>query len=113
MEVRSEQLDQILATLYEGDFFGEISVLTGMPRSATVRALEETVLFVVHRSAVQRLLQAQPQLAEEIAHELAARQQVLQELGLVNSQEIKSLPPCSGFVAACKRSLMSRASSVQ
>ncbi|URR35209.1 mechanosensitive ion channel [Thermosynechococcus sp. HN-54] len=93
VEVRSEQLDQILATLYEGDFFGEISVLTGMPRSATVRALEETVLFVVHRSAVQRLLQAQPQLAEEIAHELAARQQVLQELGLVDSQETKSLPP--------------------
>ncbi|QEQ00246.1 mechanosensitive ion channel [Thermosynechococcus sp. QKsg1] len=93
VEVRSEHLNQILATLYEGEFFGEIAVLTGMPRSATVRALEETVLFVVHRSAVQRLLQAQPQLAEDIAHELAARQQVLQELGLVNSQEIKSLPP--------------------
>ncbi|WNC61405.1 mechanosensitive ion channel [Thermosynechococcus sp. QS41] len=93
VEVRSEHLNQILATLYEGEFFGEIAVLTGMPRSATVRALEETILFVVHRSAVQRLLQAQPQLAEDIAHELAARQQVLQELGLVNSQEIKSLPP--------------------
>lgn len=93
VEVRSEHLNQILATLYQGEFFGEIAVLTGMPRSATVRALEETVLFVVHRSAVQRLLQAQPQLAEDIAHELAARQQVLQELGLVNSQEIKSLPP--------------------
>ncbi|HIK35596.1 MAG TPA: mechanosensitive ion channel [Thermosynechococcus sp. M98_K2018_005] len=93
VEVRSERLNQILATLYEGEFFGEIAVLTGMPRSATVRALEETVLFVVHRSAVQRLLQAQPQLAEDIAHELAARQQVLQELGLVNSQDIKSLPP--------------------
>ncbi|MFN4279123.1 cyclic nucleotide-binding domain-containing protein [Thermosynechococcus sp.] len=93
VEVRSEHLNQILATLYEGEFFGEIAVLTGMPRSATVRALEETTLFVVHRSAVQRLLQAQPQLAEDIAHELAARQQVLQELGLVNSQEIKNLPP--------------------
>ncbi|RMH67605.1 MAG: hypothetical protein D6676_01675 [Cyanobacteria bacterium J003] len=93
VEVYSEQLDQILATLYGGSFFGEISVLTGMPRSATVRALEATSLFVVPRSAVQRLLQAHPQLAEEIAHELAARQQVLQELGLVNSQEIKSLPP--------------------
>lgn len=93
VEVRSEHLNQILATLYKGEFFGEIAVLTGMPRSATVRALEETVLFVVHRSAVQRLLQAQPQLAEDIAHELAMRQQVLQELGLVNSQDIKSLPP--------------------
>lgn len=93
VEVRSEHLNQILATLYEGEFFGEIAVLTGMPRSATVRALEETTLFVVHRSAVQRLLQAQPQLAEDIAQELAARQQVLQELGLVNSQEIKNLPP--------------------
>ncbi|HIK25152.1 MAG: mechanosensitive ion channel [Thermosynechococcus sp. Uc] len=93
VEVRSEHLNQILATLYKGEFFGEIAVLTGMPRSATVRALEETVLFVVHRSAVQRLLQAQPELAEDIAHELAMRQQVLQELGLVNSQDIKSLPP--------------------
>ncbi|XFA74035.1 mechanosensitive ion channel [Thermosynechococcaceae cyanobacterium Okahandja] len=95
VEVRSEHLDQILATLYQGEFFGEIAVLTGMRRSATVRALEDTILFVVHRTAVQRLLQAQPQLAEEIAHELAARQQVLQELGLVgiNGKDRSSLPP--------------------
>ncbi len=95
VEVRSEHLDQILATLYQGDFFGEIAVLTGMPRSATVRTLEETILFVVHRTAVQRLLQAQPQLTEEIAHELAARQQVLQELGLVgiNGKDRSSTPP--------------------
>jgi len=95
VEVRSEHLDQILATLYQGDFFGEIAVLTGMPRSATVRTLEDTILFVVHRGAVQRLLQAQPQLAEDIAHELAARQQVLQELGLagMNGKGTPSLPP--------------------
>lgn len=95
VEIRSERLDQILATLHEGEFFGEISVLTGMPRSATVRCLEDCTLFIVNRDALQKLLQVHPRLAEEIANELAARQQVLQELGLVdaNGKSDSSLPP--------------------
>ncbi|MDG2990818.1 mechanosensitive ion channel [Candidatus Synechococcus calcipolaris G9] len=95
VEIRSERLDQILATLHEGEFFGEISVLTGLPRTATVRCLEDSTLFVVNRETLQKLLQVHPRLAEEIANELAARQQVLQELGLVdaNGKSDSSLPP--------------------
>ncbi len=84
VEVYSETLDQVLATLSVGDFFGEISLFTGTPRSATVRALEESTLFVVNRRALQSLLQEYSDLAESIARSLSQRKQILEELGLVN-----------------------------
>lgn len=83
VEVVSEQLAQPIAILKEGDFFGEIALFTGMPRSATVRALEEVDVFVVDHDALQKLLSNHPELAERIAQELSQRQQVLQELGLL------------------------------
>mgnify|MGYP002777860971 CR=1 FL=1 len=83
--------NQVLATLGKGDFFGEISLLTGALRSATVRAVEDTILFVVDRNALQKLLQEYQELAERIAIELAQRQQVLRELGLLNQEDESNL----------------------
>lgn len=40
---------QVLATLGAGDFFGEMALFEGYPRSATVRALEDTECQVMHR----------------------------------------------------------------
>ncbi|MCM1981803.1 cyclic nucleotide-binding domain-containing protein [Lyngbya confervoides] len=85
VEVYSEKLGQVLATLGQGEFFGEISLFTGVPRSATVRSLEETTLFVVNRLALQKLLQDYQELAEHIAQALSQRQQVLEELGLTQT----------------------------
>ncbi|WP_299415189.1 cyclic nucleotide-binding domain-containing protein [Acaryochloris sp. IP29b_bin.148] len=82
VEVFSEKLARRLATLSVGDFFGEISLLTGAPRTATMRVIEATTLFVVDRQALQKLLQNHTALAEEIAQSLSQRQQVLEELGL-------------------------------
>ena len=41
--------ETILATLSEGDFFGEMALLDGEPRSATVRAVGKTKLLLIHR----------------------------------------------------------------
>lgn len=82
VEVFSQKLDRRIATLTVGDFFGEISLLTGAPRTATMRVIEATTLFVVDRQALQKLLQNYKALAEEIAKSLSQRQQVLEELGL-------------------------------
>ncbi len=97
VEVFSEQLEQAaenrsgrIATLSTGDFFGEISLLTGLPRSATIRAQADTTLFVVDHNALQVLLQEHPGLAETIAAELVQRQQVLRELGLLDRSQLDS-----------------------
>lgn len=82
--VQSATLDREIATLGRSNFFGEISLFTGMPRSATVRAIADTITFVVDHQALQHLLQEYRELAEHIAHALAQRQQVLRELGLLD-----------------------------
>ncbi|MBW4522743.1 MAG: mechanosensitive ion channel [Scytolyngbya sp. HA4215-MV1] len=80
VEIFSRKTEQYIATLNEGEFFGEMSLLLGIPRSATVRSLEETVLFVVDHKDLQRLLKNHQELADQIAQKLLERQQTLQEI---------------------------------
>jgi potassium-dependent mechanosensitive channel len=83
VEVISEKLSQEIAIIEAGGFFGEISLFTGMPRSTTVKAIEDVTLFVVDHRALKILLQEHQELAEKIAETLAQRQQVLRELGVL------------------------------
>ena len=54
------------AWLRPGDFFGEMSLLTGDPRSATVVANMDAVLYEIGRDALEPLLTRNPRIAEEI-----------------------------------------------
>jgi small-conductance mechanosensitive channel/CRP-like cAMP-binding protein len=65
---------QALATLGPGDYFGEMSLLTGAPRSATIRAVEETSLVVLQKEALRPLLVADPSVLERLSKTLARRQ---------------------------------------
>ncbi len=87
VEVRSERLNQSLATSYPGECFGEISVLTGMSRLSTVTAVENCTVFVINQPSLKALFQSDPNLAETIAAELSAHQRILQELGFFTETE--------------------------
>jgi small-conductance mechanosensitive channel len=56
-----------------GSFFGEMSLLTGAPRTATVAALEECELLVVGKFAFREILEATPELAWRICQVMADR----------------------------------------
>jgi small-conductance mechanosensitive channel/CRP-like cAMP-binding protein len=56
-----------------GDFFGELALLTGAPRGATVTAEEDTEAVVVAQAAIAPLLQANPELPERLGAVLARR----------------------------------------
>jgi glucose-6-phosphate 1-dehydrogenase len=63
---------QVMATLREGDCFGEVALLLSEPRTATVRAKTACDLFVLEKGDFSRILRDQPQFArsvERIAHE--------------------------------------------
>jgi len=62
-----------LARLGPGEFFGEMSLMTGAPRSATVTAFTEVHLLEVDKESFRRLLEAQPALVEKLGGALAAR----------------------------------------
>ncbi|MEL6551960.1 MAG: cyclic nucleotide-binding domain-containing protein [Cyanobacteria bacterium J06621_11] len=83
VEVYLEKLDQkVVATRGMGEFFGEMSLLLDAPRSASIRALEDTLLFVVERSNLQPILQRHPELADHISTELSLRSDSLRALGV-------------------------------
>ncbi len=62
-----------VAALNPGDFFGEMSLLTGAPRRATVVAEEETECLVINKTDVKDLLLAKPEVAQEMSRVLAER----------------------------------------
>ncbi|HVM29717.1 MAG TPA: Crp/Fnr family transcriptional regulator [Candidatus Limnocylindrales bacterium] len=70
----AEGEEAIIATLWPGDFFGELSLLDGAPRSATATAIEPTETFVLPRDGFHTLLEQDPALRdallEGLAHEL-------------------------------------------
>ena len=86
VEVFSEQTGKYIATRSAGDFFGEMSLLMGIPRTASIRSLEDTILFVVDRDNLQNLLLKHQGLADRISEELSSRQESLRSLGLLNQQ---------------------------
>jgi len=52
----------ILATIEPGGFFGELALLDGEPRSATVVALQQTETLVLDRQRFERLMEDLPTL---------------------------------------------------
>ena len=63
-----------LGTIEQGGFFGEMSLLTGEPRSATVTADGGAEAVVLSKEAIAPLLEADPALAERLTSALVARQ---------------------------------------
>lgn len=53
-----------LGSLSAGQCFGEISFLTGQPRTATVRAIDASELLELSADGFRRLVQARPRLRE-------------------------------------------------
>jgi small-conductance mechanosensitive channel/CRP-like cAMP-binding protein len=56
-----------------GDFFGEMSLLTGAPRTASLRALEDSECYRLDREAFNDILQGRPEIAHYLSELLARR----------------------------------------
>jgi small-conductance mechanosensitive channel/CRP-like cAMP-binding protein len=98
VDVFLKDLDRSLQTLNRGQFFGELALMLGIPRTASVRALEETLVFAINQPGFQHLLQQHPKLGEQIIQafqnhqtELEERQEYLRELGLIAPNENPSM----------------------
>jgi CRP-like cAMP-binding protein len=63
-----------VATLRAGDIFGEMSLLTGSRRAATVTAVTPVTVIEIPKSALAPLIAASPGLADRFAAMLVKRQ---------------------------------------
>ena len=66
-----------LSTLLAGSVFGEMGLMTGQPRKATVLARTNAVCYRLDKDSFEKILQRRPQLADEFASILTQRSQQL------------------------------------
>jgi CRP-like cAMP-binding protein len=73
---------QEVATLGPGDIVGEISLLTGAARNATVTAAKAVTALEIGKSAFQELMDSNPGLVQRFAHVVERR---IAELGRIRA----------------------------
>lgn len=89
-----------VAMLNEGDFFGEMALFTGEPRTANIVAVEETEVLEIGFQAMKHLFDTNPDLVESLSHTIAERRAQLK----ATSADVKSVEEESeGLLAAVKR----------
>lgn len=69
----SDGREVILSILSDSDIFGEMSLIDGLTRSATVTALETSELFIIQRNQFLEFLKEHPEISIAVMQELSKR----------------------------------------
>jgi small-conductance mechanosensitive channel/CRP-like cAMP-binding protein len=77
VQITDKGRTRVVSSLNEGDFFGEMALFTGEPRTANVVAAEETEVIEIGHVAVKYLFEANPDLVESLTHTIAERRAAL------------------------------------
>ena len=83
---------QTVSTLRAGQFFGEMALLTGDARSATVVAKTDVECYRLDGKSFQGLLLGRPQIAEGIARVIASRKPELEKVREVYTTQPMQVP---------------------
>jgi CRP-like cAMP-binding protein len=62
-----------VATLHDGDIFGEMGMLTGEPRSATVVAVTAVDCYRLDKAGFAQVLEQRPEIAKDMTAIVEAR----------------------------------------
>jgi CRP-like cAMP-binding protein len=75
IEIRRDIADaeRVLAVLPAGEFFGEMAILNGRPRSATAVVRSDARLLVIDGTTFEAMLRARPEIALRMIKALASR----------------------------------------
>ncbi len=80
VQIKEEGVSKTLRTLREGDFFGEMALLTGEPRTATVIAEEETEVLEINNQCLKPILEENSELVESLGKIIEERRVSLDNL---------------------------------
>jgi pSer/pThr/pTyr-binding forkhead associated (FHA) protein len=92
-----EGIKQELAILEKGDFFGELAVLEGLPRTSSAEALKDAELIEINSTTFDRMIRANIEIAVRMLRKLSNR---LQEA--THKLEALAQAPAAGRAAAAE-----------
>ncbi len=79
IQVKENGIGRTITTLHAGDFFGEMSLFSGDPRTADVVADTETKVIEISQQILKPLFEGNPELVKVIAEIIEERRQALDE----------------------------------
>ncbi len=82
-------IEQTIATLKDGDFFGEIALLDESPRTATAISLSDSLILGFYRTDLYELVDRRPKLAVKIIVNLARVVRERLRHSNANAQELR------------------------
>jgi CRP-like cAMP-binding protein len=80
--------DKVIATLSAGQYAGELSLLTGAQRNATIHAVEETEVVEIDQEAFLQLIHEQPRVGLDLMRQLAHRLHATTEELILTALEV-------------------------
>ena len=99
--------EQILKTLKSGDVFNALSVFTDAPNQATATALESSIIWLIQRDPLLKLIEEYPSLASHVIGELAGKVQhlirMVEDLSLRSVEARLARAPFVGASSGCVR----------
>ena len=88
VQVTIEGESEKVAMLHGGDYFGEMGMMTGARRTATVIAQTDVKCYRLDKEAFRDILHDRPEVAEEISHTLAKRRVELEAIREALTEDI-------------------------
>lgn len=90
--ITTEHHDRLqVGELPPGAFFGEMSLLTGEPRSATVSATVEVIAYEINKSHIEPLIVNTPELTTVLSKAVAERKRALQQSRETGSDDTETV----------------------
>ncbi len=84
-------MENTIATMEEGDFFGEMSLFDNNPRSATVKAFGDVKLLEINKKNFLKKISRDPRLAFRMLEKMSQRIRITDEKIINCTVEIKDL----------------------
>ena len=77
VKIKEDDVQKTVNTLRESDFFGEMSLFTGEPRSATVIAKDETEVLQIRRDTLKPVFENNPYLVQALSEIIEERRTLI------------------------------------
>lgn len=77
VQIPENDYQKTIGTLQENDFFGEMSLLTGEPRTATVIATEESEVLRIDKEGLKPIFESNPTLVSAVSELVEERRELL------------------------------------
>jgi len=101
VQIPGENGQEVINRLTTNDFFGEMSLLTGEPRSATVVAEDEVDVLEIRKGALKPIFESNPELMTSVCEIIEERKLLL--LAKIHETDDGKPEPAQGVLSSIRR----------